>query len=99
MPYSRILSTDARPTAHAPNPAVASALASIQRLDDLRVRPRYALIGAMSMPTLTRRRDPDAHNETWRIFYGDVHVRTIAIRSGNPTTAYKPDDISRLTIE
>ena len=53
----------------------------------------------MSMPTLTRRRDPDAHNETWRIFYGDVHVRTIAIRSGNPTTAYKPDDISRLTIE
>ena len=55
-----MLSADAGRTAHAPTPAVASALASLQRLDDLRVRPRYALIGAMSMPTLTRRRDPDA---------------------------------------
>jgi hypothetical protein len=26
------------------------------------------------MPTLTRRRDPDAHQQCWRIYYGDVHV-------------------------
>jgi hypothetical protein len=37
-------------------------------------------------PTSTRHRDPDAHNEAWLIFYGDVHVGTIAMRSGNPTT-------------
>jgi hypothetical protein len=36
------------------------------------------------MPVLTRRRDPDAHQECWRIYYGDVHVGTIAVRSGIP---------------
>jgi hypothetical protein len=36
------------------------------------------------MPTPTRRRDPDAHQECWRIYYGDVHVGTIAVRSGIP---------------
>ncbi|WP_143035725.1 hypothetical protein [Bradyrhizobium sp. Rc2d] len=36
------------------------------------------------MPTLTRRRDPDARQERWLIF-GDVHVGTIGLRSGNPT--------------
>jgi hypothetical protein len=36
------------------------------------------------MPALTRRRDPDAHQECWRIYYGDVHVGTIAVRSGIP---------------
>jgi hypothetical protein len=36
------------------------------------------------MPTLTRRRDPDAREEAWLIFYGDVHVGTIGMRSGNP---------------
>jgi hypothetical protein len=37
------------------------------------------------MTALTRRRDPDAREETWRIFYdGDVHVGTIGLRSGNP---------------
>jgi hypothetical protein len=35
------------------------------------------------MPTLTRRRDPDASHETSLIFYGDVHVGTIAMGSGN----------------
>jgi hypothetical protein len=29
------------------------------------------------MPALTRRRDPDAR-ECWLIYYGDVHVGTIA---------------------
>jgi hypothetical protein len=35
------------------------------------------------MPALTRRRNPDAPQETWRVYYGDVRVGTIAIRSGN----------------
>jgi hypothetical protein len=38
------------------------------------------------MPALTRRRDRQANQETWLIFFGDVHVGTIARRSGNPTT-------------
>jgi hypothetical protein len=37
------------------------------------------------MPSLTRRRDPNTHDEVWRIFYGDVHVGAIGFRSGNPT--------------
>jgi hypothetical protein len=36
------------------------------------------------MPSLTRRRDPDREQECWLIYYGDVHVGTITIRSGNP---------------
>ena len=36
------------------------------------------------MPALTRRRDRDRHEECWRVFYGDVHVGTIAIRAGIP---------------
>jgi hypothetical protein len=39
------------------------------------------------MPALTRRRDPDASRESWRIFYGDVHVGTIGIRAGIPVNA------------
>jgi hypothetical protein len=36
------------------------------------------------MPALTRRRSKDAREECWRVYYGDVRVGTIAIRSGNP---------------
>jgi hypothetical protein len=36
------------------------------------------------MPELTRRRDPDAQQETWLIHYGDVRVGMIAERVGNP---------------
>jgi hypothetical protein len=36
------------------------------------------------MLTLTRRRNPDARQESWLIHYGDVHVGTIGLRSGNP---------------
>jgi hypothetical protein len=36
------------------------------------------------MPALTRRRNPDAPQATWLIYYGDVRVGSIAIRSGNP---------------
>lgn len=36
------------------------------------------------MTTLTRRRDRNAGQETWLICYGDIHVGTIGLRSGNP---------------
>jgi hypothetical protein len=36
------------------------------------------------MPALTRRRYPEAREECWRIYSGDVHVGTIAIRAGIP---------------
>jgi hypothetical protein len=36
------------------------------------------------MPALTRRRDSNAPQETWRVYYGDVIVGTIGIRSGVP---------------
>jgi hypothetical protein len=36
-------------------------------------------------PELTRRRDPDAQQETWLIHYGDVRVSVISERAvGNP---------------
>ena len=39
------------------------------------------------MPALTRRRDRDASQETWLIFYdGDIRAGTVALRSGQPTT-------------
>ena len=40
-------------------------------------------------PALTRRRDPDARQETWRIHYGDVHVGTIAECVGSLGAATK----------
>jgi hypothetical protein len=36
------------------------------------------------MPALTRRRCPEAREECWHIYFGDVHVGTISIRSGVP---------------
>jgi hypothetical protein len=30
-------------------------------------------------------KSPDAREECWLVYYGDVHAGTIAIRSGNPT--------------
>jgi hypothetical protein len=38
------------------------------------------------MHALTRRRDPDARQECWLVYCGDVHIGTIAVRAGNPTT-------------
>jgi hypothetical protein len=35
------------------------------------------------MPALTRRRYPERH-DCWHVYYGDVHVGTIARRTGNP---------------
>jgi hypothetical protein len=36
------------------------------------------------MPELTRRRSEHHRQECWHIYYGDVHVGTIAERVGNP---------------
>jgi hypothetical protein len=36
------------------------------------------------MPELTRRRSADHRHNCWHIYYGDVHVGTIAERVGNP---------------
>jgi hypothetical protein len=36
------------------------------------------------MPELTRRRSLDAPDECWHVWYGDVRVGTIAIRTGIP---------------
>ncbi len=36
------------------------------------------------MPALTRRRDPDARQEIWRVFYGDTQIGTISMRAGIP---------------
>jgi hypothetical protein len=36
------------------------------------------------MPALTRRRDPDANQETWLIHYDDIRVGSIAMRTGVP---------------
>jgi hypothetical protein len=33
---------------------------------------------------LTRRRSPDHREECWHVYYGDVHVGTIALRTGIP---------------
>jgi hypothetical protein len=46
------------------------------------------------MPALTRRRNPDARQESWLVFYGDVRVGTIAIRSGNPDACKKARFVS-----
>ena len=43
---------------------------------------RVALINVM--PQLTRRRNLEARDECWHVYYGDVHVGTIAIRTGIP---------------
>jgi hypothetical protein len=39
------------------------------------------------MPALTRRRDPDALQETWHVYYGDVHVGALSRSVGNPNAA------------
>jgi hypothetical protein len=36
------------------------------------------------MPDLTRRRDPEAHQKTWHVYYGEVHVGVIGERAGVP---------------
>jgi hypothetical protein len=38
------------------------------------------------MRALRRRREPDARHECWLIYYGDVHVGTVALRNGDPNS-------------
>jgi hypothetical protein len=47
------------------------------------------------MPALTHRRDPNAHQETWLIYYGDVHIGTIVVRSG--IIANEPNQVEHPT--
>jgi hypothetical protein len=47
--------------------------------------PPGAIGAIMGDCPLTRCRDPDAPQETWQVYYGDVRVGSIAVRSGNPT--------------
>ncbi len=42
------------------------------------------LVMPSRVSALTRRRDPDARQESWLLSFGDVHVGTISLRSGNP---------------
>jgi hypothetical protein len=44
------------------------------------------LAESRTMPALTRRRDVESRQEYWLIYYGDVHVGTIAVRSGIMTS-------------
>jgi len=36
------------------------------------------------MPALSRRRSPDAHDECWHVYFGDVHVGMIGVRTSIP---------------
>jgi hypothetical protein len=36
------------------------------------------------MPTLTRRREPNVHQETWHVYYDDIRIGSIAERAGVP---------------
>jgi hypothetical protein len=38
-----------------------------------------------TMPELTRRRSPDAREECWHVYYGDVRAGSIARRVGIPS--------------
>jgi len=49
---------------------------------ELPARLDHALMAPM--PGLTRRRNLEAPDECWHIFYGDVRVGTIALRTGIP---------------
>ena len=37
------------------------------------------------MTALTRRRDREVHKECWHVYFGDVRVGTISIKSGAPS--------------
>jgi len=47
------------------------------------------LIGLVHTTVLTRRRDDEAQEECWLIFYGDVQVGTIKMRTGVPVDVDK----------
>jgi len=43
------------------------------------------------MPAFTRRRSKDAGEECWHVYFADVRVGTIAIRSGNSRPIQRGD--------
>ena len=51
---------------------------------DLVASPCRELAESCGMLALTRRRDPDAYQETWLVYHADAHAVTIGLRSGNP---------------
>ena len=48
------------------------------------------------MPELTRRRYPE-RPDCWHVFYGDVQVGTLAIRTGVPVDVDQWGEISKTT--
>jgi hypothetical protein len=46
--------------------------------------PRLPPGADKTRPNLTRRRESDRHQETWQIYYDDVHIGTIGERAGVP---------------
>jgi hypothetical protein len=48
--------------------------------------------GAGLTTELTRRRDPDAREERWLVYFGDVRVGTVEIRSGNPHVTWRDQE-------
>ena len=44
---------------------------------------------SIALPTLTRRRDLEAADECWHVYYGDVRAGTIAKRIGIPCACRK----------
>ena len=40
------------------------------------------------IPELTRRRYPEARDECWHVYYGDIYAGTLAIRAGNPQATH-----------
>ena len=63
-----------------PLPASGSKEAAEARGD---CRPALAAL-QWGMPELTRRRSLESPDECWHVYYGDVHVGTIALRTGMP---------------
>jgi hypothetical protein len=57
--------------------------AKVQRSGTVELRDLFSNSTALQCGILTRRRYPE-RPDCWHIYYGDVHVGTIAIRSGNP---------------
>jgi hypothetical protein len=45
------------------------------------------------MPELTRRRSPDAREECWHVYYGDVHAGTWLLDSRDGTNGEKTGNI------
>ncbi len=54
----------------------------LQAEEQFACSPNRRLIAGM--PILTRRRNLEAPDECWHVYYGDVRVGTIAIRTGIP---------------